>query len=85
MERYIQMSDEQFVFTRTLEPSTPCIGHIHILHGMAEHSGRYLTFAKTLNAAGYVVTMHDHRGHGETAAYNGTLGFLLKKTALSVL
>ena len=50
MERYIQMSDEQFVFTRTLEPSTPCIGHIHILHGMAEHSGRYLTFAKTLNA-----------------------------------
>lgn len=79
MERYIQMSDEQFVFTRTLEPSTPCIGHIHILHGMAEHSGRYVTFAKTLNAAGYAVTMHDHRGHGETAAYNGTLGFFAEE------
>ena len=79
MERYIQMSDEHFVFTRTLEPSTPCIGHIHILHGMAEHSGRYLTFAKTLTAAGYVVTMHDHRGDGETAAYNGTLGFFAEE------
>lgn len=79
MERYIQMSDDQFVFTRTFEPSTPCIGHIHILHGMAEHSGRYVTFAKTLNASGYAVTMHDHRGHGETAAYNGTLGFFAEE------
>lgn len=75
MERYIQMSDGHFVFTRTLESKITCIGHIHILHGMAEHSGRYLTFAHTLQNAGYVVTMHDHRGHGETAAYNGTLGF----------
>ncbi|MEK5231219.1 alpha/beta fold hydrolase [Lysinibacillus sp. FSL K6-0232] len=75
MTRYIQMSDQHFIFTRTLQPKAPCIGHIHILHGMAEHSGRYLSFAQTLNAAGYAVTMHDHRGHGETAAYNGTLGF----------
>ncbi len=75
MERYLEMSDGQFVFTRTLRPSDSCIGHIHILHGMAEHSGRYVKFAHVLNAAGYAVTMHDHRGHGETAAYNGTLGF----------
>ncbi len=75
MTRYIQMSDKHFIFTRTLQPTAPCIGHIHILHGMAEHSGRYLKFAHTLTAAGYAVTMHDHRGHGETAAYNGTLGF----------
>ncbi|GLC87279.1 alpha/beta fold hydrolase [Lysinibacillus piscis] len=75
MERYIKMSDGQFIFTRTIQPNTPCIGHIHILHGMAEHSGRYLHFANALAAAGYAVTMHDHRGHGETAAYNGMLGF----------
>ncbi|MGY3185526.1 alpha/beta fold hydrolase [Lysinibacillus sp. TE18511] len=79
MERYIEMSDGHFLFTRTFKPSNPCIGHIHILHGMAEHSGRYVKFARTLNEAGYAVTMHDHRGHGETAAYNGTLGFFAEQ------
>ncbi|MEB2302459.1 lysophospholipase [Lysinibacillus xylanilyticus] len=79
MERYIEMSDGHFLFTRTLKPSKPCIGHIHILHGMAEHSGRYVEFANSLNEAGYAVTMHDHRGHGETAAYNGTLGFFAEQ------
>ncbi len=75
MERYIQMSDGHFVFTRTMTPTISCIGHIHILHGMAEHSGRYVKLAGELCAAGYAVTMHDHRGHGETAGYNGKLGF----------
>lgn len=77
--RYIEMSDGHFLFTRTLKPLKPCIGHIHILHGMAEHSGRYVKFANSLNEAGYAVTMHDHRGHGETAAYNGTLGFFAEE------
>ncbi len=77
--RYIEMSDGHFLFTRTLKPSKPCIGHIHILHGMAEHSGRYVEFANSLNEAGYAVTMHDHRGHGETVAYNGTLGFFAEE------
>lgn len=75
---YIQMSDGHFVFTRTLTPTISCIGHIHILHGMAEHSGRYVKFADQLCAVGYAVTMHDHRGHGETAAYNGKLGFFCR-------
>ncbi|MGE7689401.1 alpha/beta hydrolase [Lysinibacillus sp. NPDC097214] len=79
MARYIEMSDGHFLFTRTLKPAKPCIGHIHILHGMAEHSGRYVKFANSLNEAGYAVTMHDHRGHGETAAYNGTLGFFAEQ------
>lgn len=79
MERYIEMSDGHFVFTRTLQPTDTCIGHIHILHGMAEHSGRYMKFASALTAAGYAVTMHDHRGHGETAGYNGTLGFFAEQ------
>ncbi len=78
-ERYMKMSDGHFVFTRTLTPTIPCIGHIHILHGMAEHSGRYIKFAQKLCVAGYAVTMHDHRGHGETASYNGTLGFFAEK------
>lgn len=37
---------------------------IHIVHGMAEHSGCYADVAETLNAAGYAVLAHDHRCHG---------------------
>lgn len=40
----------------------------HIVHGMAEHAGRYARLAESLTAAGFKVYAHDHRGHGKTAA-----------------
>lgn len=40
---------------------------IHIVHGMAEHSGTYVDVAAVLNAAGYAVLAHDHRCHGLAA------------------
>jgi len=43
-------------------------GIIHINHGMAEHCARYDRFAQALNASGYHVIAHDHRGHGGTTA-----------------
>lgn len=79
MEQLMQMSDGHVVFTKKYEPVGACIGHIHILHGMAEHSGRYEKFARVLCAVGYVVTTHDHRGHGITAMRNGKLGFFAEE------
>ncbi len=37
-----------------------------VVHGYAEHSGRYAHVAKALNANGYAVWALDHRGHGRS-------------------
>lgn len=41
---------------------------------MSEHSKRYINFANFLNENRYIVVLSDHRGHGEEAFKNGTLG-----------
>ncbi len=41
-------------------------GVVQIVHGMAEHGGRYKKFARFLNEHGYLVVADDHRGHGKT-------------------
>jgi alpha-beta hydrolase superfamily lysophospholipase len=40
---------------------------VQIVHGVADHSGRYRRFAEILSTAGYAVYANDHRGHGRTA------------------
>ena len=47
---------------------------VQIVHGGAEHGGRYGALAKALNQQGYVVYAEDHRGHGRTGEINGKLG-----------
>jgi alpha-beta hydrolase superfamily lysophospholipase len=42
-------------------------GVVQIVHGMAEHIGRYERFAEALCEAGFIVVGNDHRGHGKTA------------------
>ncbi|BBI67098.1 hypothetical protein PKHYL_12890 [Psychrobacter sp. KH172YL61] len=37
-----------------------------IVHGMAEHSGRYADFAQFLADNGIAVATYDHLGHGQT-------------------
>jgi len=44
---------------------------MHIFHGLGEHAARYDRFARQCVAQGYVVTAHNHRGHGENCAPDG--------------
>lgn len=68
------MSDGFSIHTIYTRPEKEPIAHIHILHGMAEHIGRYEKFMTFLANEGFAVSGHDHRGHGQTSALNGKLG-----------
>ncbi|UJH77535.1 lysophospholipase (plasmid) [Burkholderia cenocepacia] len=52
----------------------PVRGVVQIVHGMAEHSRRYRHVAQALVNEGYVVYATEHRGHGQAALDDGTLG-----------
>jgi alpha-beta hydrolase superfamily lysophospholipase len=47
---------------------------VQLVHGLGEHSRRYLHLTSTLLDAGFVVVAGDHAGHGRTAMRQGTWG-----------
>ncbi|CEG22516.1 Phospholipase YtpA [Planococcus massiliensis] len=73
-KNFIRASDRVEIYYEIYEPENP-VAHVHIIHGMAEHFGRYEEFARFLANHGFVVSGHDQRGHGQTARRNGTQGF----------
>jgi len=84
------MNKEEFSFTGTegrelhgTKYSSPgsSAGMLGVIHGMAEHRGRYEDFALELVAEGYSVSTYDQIGHGETARKNdGPLGHVPSKS-----
>ncbi|WP_245669203.1 alpha/beta hydrolase [Nocardia speluncae] len=48
-------------------PEAPVRGVIVLVHGVAEHSGRYDHIGRTLATNGFAVAALDHVGHGESA------------------
>ena len=56
------------------QPETQPKAVVQLIHGIAEHIGRYDAFARFLAAHGYVVAGDDHMGHGGSAA-EGEQGF----------
>ena len=49
---------------------------VQLVHGMAEHVGRYDEFARFLAARGYAVVGHDHIGHGRSVPSPSSWGVL---------
>lgn len=66
----------------TWSPSGAPRAVVQILHGMAEHMGRYERMAKALNEKGFAVAGRNHRGHGPEAE---TLGFFADRDGWDVL
>ncbi|WP_169251978.1 alpha/beta fold hydrolase [Brevibacterium sp. 'Marine'] len=56
-----------WLYTPTAAPSAI----VHIIHGLGEHSRRYLHLITTLLDAGFAVVADDHSGHGRTAMQSG--------------
>ena len=49
---------------------------VQIVHGMAEHAGRYAALAEALTEAGYAVYAHDQRGHGRSVTSSSDFGHM---------
>jgi alpha-beta hydrolase superfamily lysophospholipase len=55
-------------------PDTATRGVIVLVHGVAEHSGRYVHVGRRLADAGFAVYALDHIGHGKSAGSNANIG-----------
>ena len=53
------------------EPVGRAIAVVQVVHGLGEHSRRYLHLVSSLLDAGFVVVAGDHAGHGRTAMESG--------------
>ena len=69
------------IYIQSLSPENTAdiIGIIQIVHGMAEHSDRYIDVANYLCTKGFAVIMHDHAGHGKSIKTNDDLGFFCEE------
>jgi alpha-beta hydrolase superfamily lysophospholipase len=65
--------DDQQIFCHRWPVEKPT-AIVQIVHGGAEHAGRYHALAGALNERGYAVYAEDHRGHGRTGEINTKLG-----------
>ncbi len=62
------------LYTCEWHPAGPTRGVIVLVHGLAEHSGRYGELVGTLTAAGFAVYALDQRGHGRSPGARAQIG-----------
>ena len=73
-QQQLKMSDGVILDAYVMEPPGTPRGHIHLVHGMAEHIGRYEAVMNDLSQAGYLITGYNQRGHGQRALDQNQLG-----------
>jgi alpha-beta hydrolase superfamily lysophospholipase len=64
-EGFFSARDGVRLFWHTERAAAPA-GHVAVVHGYAEHLGRYVEITRALTAAGYTVHLIDCRGHGQS-------------------
>lgn len=74
-EMYLTNTDGADVFVRVLSCENPK-AVVQLVHGVSEHSGNYMEFARFLNQNGYIVAIDDHRGHGRSISSAYPNGFM---------
>lgn len=63
--------DRLRLFSQYWEPEKTPRGTICIVHGLGEHSSRYVHFAEAMNQSGFVLAAFDLRGHGKSEGQRG--------------
>jgi acylglycerol lipase len=66
-----QTEDALRLYAQGWQPETKPKGVVCLVHGLGEHSGRYVHLAAFLNQAGYVLLAFDLRGHGKSEGQRG--------------
>lgn len=72
---FYHLSDNERIFVRADIPDNPRAILI-IIHGMVEHSRRYIDFMKHLEHENIAVYAPDYRGHGKTAGSEDNAGHM---------
>ena len=76
--RYSSARSGHTIYAQELRPDAPPRAVIQIVHGVAEHMGRYEEVSRFLTAHGFLVCGEDHLGHGKTVE-DGSYGFFAPK------
>lgn len=78
---FISSSGLAHIYYQSWAPEDPdnVKGIFQIVHGMAEHSDRYVEFAITLANMGYAVYANDHIGHGKSISDEKIFGYFGEK------
>ena len=66
----LQTADGLTLFTQSWKPEHDPKAAVLLLHGLAEHSGRYVHVAQAFVSSGYAVYTFDGRGHGQSSGKN---------------
>jgi alpha-beta hydrolase superfamily lysophospholipase len=72
-EFFLDAKDGTAIFVRDwpIENVDKTKPSIILMHGLGEHSGRYIHIARFFNALGFFVRTFDQRGHGQSAGPRG--------------